>query len=58
MLDSGLSLEYNQLKNTLLQYLRNNYQEKGFKDLATDVKDFKLPQRFLKILQISIILFS
>lgn len=46
--DSGLPLEYNQLKNTLLQYLRDNYQEKGFKDLATDIKDFKLPQRFFK----------
>ena len=46
--DSGLSLEYNQLKNTLLQYLRDNYQEKGVKDLATDIKDFKLPQRFFK----------
>lgn len=44
--DSGLPLEYNQLKNTLLQYLRDNYQAKNIGNSSRTLYDFGLPTEF------------
>lgn len=44
--DSGLPLEYNQLKNTLLQYLRDNYQAKNIGNSSKTIYDFGLPTGF------------
>ncbi|MBS0917582.1 hypothetical protein [Providencia rettgeri] len=44
--DSGLPLEYNQLKNTLLQYLRDNYQAKNIGNSSKTIYDFGLPTSF------------
>lgn len=46
--DSGIPLAYNQLKDSLLKYLRDNYKTKEIKDIHSGVKDFELPRRYFK----------
>lgn len=46
--DSGISITYNQLKNELLQYLRNNYKVGNTQDTSKAIHDFELPKEFFK----------
>ncbi|OHT22344.1 hypothetical protein A3Q29_11025 [Providencia stuartii] len=53
---SGLPLEYNQLKNTLLQYLRDNYQAKNIRNSSKPSTILGYQLVFLAILKNNTIL--
>ncbi|MEX9791053.1 hypothetical protein AB7X21_21700 [Providencia rettgeri] len=46
--DNGIPLAYLQLKNELLQYLYDNYKAKEYKNVFSDVNDFRLPKILFK----------